>query len=91
MDEPNGRLSEVAGGMGAPFEVMEEFTSAFVDAPNRPLPADRWTPAAAVRRLFSGDASHSVAVDPASHHVFFPLQVGPKGTPALRIMRPAGR
>ncbi|HWL88095.1 MAG TPA: hypothetical protein VNO21_19970, partial [Polyangiaceae bacterium] len=26
-----------------------------------------------------GDASHSVAVDPASHRVFFPLIAGPKG------------
>jgi hypothetical protein len=37
-----------------------------------------------------GDASHSVAVDPATHHVFFPLLKGPKGTPVLRIMKPAG-
>jgi DNA-binding beta-propeller fold protein YncE len=37
-----------------------------------------------------GDASHSVAVDPATHRVFFPLTSGPKGTPVLRIMRPTG-
>jgi DNA-binding beta-propeller fold protein YncE len=37
-----------------------------------------------------GDASHSVAVDPPTHHVFFPLVAGPKGTPTLRIMKPAG-
>ena len=37
-----------------------------------------------------GPNSHSVAVDPASHRVFFPLMAGPKGTPALRIMRPTG-
>ncbi|HWL86021.1 MAG TPA: hypothetical protein VNO21_09480, partial [Polyangiaceae bacterium] len=37
-----------------------------------------------------GDASHSVAVDPASHRVFFPLIAGPKGTPVLRIMKPVG-
>lgn len=37
-----------------------------------------------------GDASHSVAVDPATHHVFFPLVKGPAGTPVLRIMRPSG-
>jgi len=36
-----------------------------------------------------GPASHSVAVDPTTHHVFFPLAVGPHGTPVLRIMRPA--
>lgn len=37
-----------------------------------------------------GDHAHSVAVDPATHRVFFPLMSGPKGTPVLRIMRPAG-
>ena len=37
-----------------------------------------------------GDNAHSVAVDPATHHVFFPLMAGPKGTPVLRIMRPGG-
>jgi hypothetical protein len=34
--------------------------------------------------------SHSVAVDAATHRVFFPLVAGPTGTPVLRIMRPAG-
>jgi DNA-binding beta-propeller fold protein YncE len=37
-----------------------------------------------------GDASHTVALDPKTHHVFFPLQVGPNGTPVLRIMKPGG-
>jgi DNA-binding beta-propeller fold protein YncE len=37
-----------------------------------------------------GDHSHSVAVDPATHRVFFPLLAGAKGTPVLRIMRPTG-
>jgi YVTN family beta-propeller protein len=36
-----------------------------------------------------GDGAHSVAVDPATHRVFFPLMAGPKGTPVMRIMRPA--
>jgi DNA-binding beta-propeller fold protein YncE len=35
-----------------------------------------------------GNNAHSVAVDPVSHRVFFPLMAGPKGTPILRIMRP---
>ncbi len=35
-----------------------------------------------------GNGSHSVAVEPASHRVFFPLAVGPNGTPVLRIMQP---
>jgi len=37
-----------------------------------------------------GNASHSVAVDPSTHRVFFPLLAGPAGTPVLRIMKPAG-
>ncbi len=36
-----------------------------------------------------GGNSHSVAADPATHRVFFPLTAGPKGTPVLRIMQPA--
>jgi YVTN family beta-propeller protein len=44
----------------------------------------------AVDREHPGDASHSVAVDPSTHHVFFPLLAGPHGTPVLRIMRPLG-
>ncbi len=37
-----------------------------------------------------GNSSHTVAVDPATHRAFFPLEAGPKGTPVLRIMRPPG-
>jgi len=37
-----------------------------------------------------GPYAHSVAVDPATHRVFFPLQAGPNGTPVLRIMKPSG-
>jgi DNA-binding beta-propeller fold protein YncE len=37
-----------------------------------------------------GNNAHSVAVDPASHHVFFPLVAGANGTPVLRIMVPSG-
>jgi DNA-binding beta-propeller fold protein YncE len=36
-----------------------------------------------------GANSHSVATDPATHRVFFPLMKGPNGTPVLRIMRPS--
>jgi DNA-binding beta-propeller fold protein YncE len=35
-----------------------------------------------------GDAAHSVAVDAATNRVFFPLKVGARGAPALRIMLP---
>ncbi len=35
-----------------------------------------------------GDNAHSVAVDPATHHVFFPLEQGPNGTPVMRVMQP---
>jgi DNA-binding beta-propeller fold protein YncE len=38
----------------------------------------------------TGAASHSVAVDPRTHRVFFPLVAGDAGKPVLRIMRPAG-
>jgi DNA-binding beta-propeller fold protein YncE len=41
-----------------------------------------------VGQQHAGAASHSVAVDPATHQVFFPLAIGPHGTPVLRIMRP---
>lgn len=43
-----------------------------------------------VGRDHPGDNAHSVAVDPTTHRVFFPLMAGPKGTPVLRIMRPGG-
>lgn len=36
------------------------------------------------------DAAHSVAVDPATHRLFFPLVEGASGKPALRIMKPRG-
>ena len=42
----------------------------------------------AIDREHPGDNAHSVAVDPATHRVFFPLMVGPNGKPVLRIMRP---
>lgn len=44
----------------------------------------------AIDREHPGDNAHSVAVDPATHRVFFPLMAGPNGTPVLRIMRPSG-
>lgn len=37
-----------------------------------------------------GSNAHSVAADPATHRVFFPLLAGPKGRPVLRIMHPTG-
>jgi DNA-binding beta-propeller fold protein YncE len=37
-----------------------------------------------------GKNAHSVAVDRATHRVFFPLMAGPKGTPVLRVMKPQG-
>lgn len=35
-----------------------------------------------------GDNAHSVAVDPLTHRVFFPLMTGPSGSPVMRVMRP---
>lgn len=43
-----------------------------------------------VGRQAIGPGSHSVAVDPATHRVYFPLAHGPSGAPALRVMLPAG-
>jgi DNA-binding beta-propeller fold protein YncE len=41
-----------------------------------------------VDREHPGDNAHSVAVDPPTHRVFFPLMSGSGGTPVMRIMRP---
>jgi len=38
-----------------------------------------------------GDNAHSVAVDPTTHHIFFPLMQGPSGAPVLRVMVPAAK
>jgi YVTN family beta-propeller protein len=35
-----------------------------------------------------GDNAHTVAADPATHRVFFPLPQGNGSTPVLRVMRP---
>ena len=37
-----------------------------------------------------GASAHTVAADPATHRVFFPLPSGPAGTPVLRVMKPTG-
>jgi hypothetical protein len=37
-----------------------------------------------------GGTAHTVAVDPATHRVFFPLVRGPNNVPSLRVMRPQG-
>jgi len=37
-----------------------------------------------------GSHAHSVAVDPSTHRVFFPLMSGPNGKPVLRTMIPNG-
>jgi YVTN family beta-propeller protein len=37
-----------------------------------------------------GNNSHTVAADPATHRVFFPLPQGTGSTPVLRIMKPSG-
>jgi DNA-binding beta-propeller fold protein YncE len=38
---------------------------------------------------FLATEAHTVAVDPATHLVYFPLQVGSNGQPQLLIMRPS--
>jgi DNA-binding beta-propeller fold protein YncE len=37
-----------------------------------------------------GATAHTVAVDPATHRVFFPLVSGTNGAPVLRVMKPQG-
>lgn len=44
---------------------------------------------ALVGHVRPGDNAHTVAVDPASHRVFFPLPQGTGATPVLRIMQPS--
>ena len=41
-------------------------------------------------RAFLATEAHSVAVDPATHLVYFPLEHGATGKPQLLIMRPSG-
>jgi hypothetical protein len=41
-------------------------------------------------REHPADGSHTVAVDPATHRVYFPLAHGAGGRPTLRIMLPSG-
>lgn len=41
-----------------------------------------------IDREHAGDNAHSVAVDPSTHRVFFPLMSGPSGKPVMRIMAP---
>jgi DNA-binding beta-propeller fold protein YncE len=43
-----------------------------------------------IDREHPGDNAHSVAVDPATHRLFFPLMSGSGGSPVLRIMKPTG-
>lgn len=43
---------------------------------------------ALVGHVHPGDNAHTVAADPATHRVFFPLPRGTGSTPVLRIMRP---
>lgn len=43
-----------------------------------------------VGRQALAPGSHSVAVDPATHRLYFPLAKGPSGSPLLRVMLPTG-
>lgn len=44
---------------------------------------------ALVGHVHPGDNAHTVAADPATHRVFFPLPQGTGATPVLRVMRPS--
>lgn len=43
-----------------------------------------------IDREYPADESHTVSVDSATHHVYFPLPKGVDGKPVLRIMKPTG-
>lgn len=45
----------------------------------------------AIGHAHPGENAHSVAADPVTHRVFFPLMRSPAGTPVLRIMKPRGQ
>lgn len=51
--------------------------------------AETATSAKPLGMSFLATEAHTVAVDPATHLVYFPLQVGSNGQPQLLIMRPA--
>ena len=42
-------------------------------------------------QAFLAPHAHTVAVDPATHLVYFPLESGQGGRPELRIMAPTGK
>src|SRR3569623_7592 len=44
---------------------------------------------ALVGHVHPGDNAHTVAADPTTHRVFFPLPQGTASTPVLRVMRPS--
>jgi YVTN family beta-propeller protein len=44
---------------------------------------------ALVGHVHPGENAHTVAADPATHRVFFPLPQGTGSTPVLRVMRPS--
>jgi hypothetical protein len=50
----------------------------------------RGSSAAPLGQAHPGEHSHTVAVDEASHRLFFPLQSGAQGKPVLRVMKPTG-
>src|SRR5439155_160346 len=87
-DQADGALSLIAGagsGVRTAVPLGAETGNVIFDA------ARGWfwiTVVAAAPPDPPGANSHSVAVDDATHHVFFPLPSGPNGTPILRMMRP---
>jgi DNA-binding beta-propeller fold protein YncE len=82
---PTGATPDVLGidpGLGWIYVAAEDGNLTVFDIDKRGL--------VAIDREHPGDNAHTVAVDAAAHRVFFPLMRGPKGTPILRIMQPAG-
>ena len=53
--------------------------------------AERGTKLVKLGQAFLAPNAHTVAVDPATHLVYFPLESGQGGRPELRIMAPTGK
>ena len=51
--------------------------------------AETKTSARPLGQAFLATEAHTVAVDPKTHLVYFPLQIGSTGRPQLLIMKPA--
>lgn len=91
VDLTTGALTTTPVGQGADVLALDEGLGwLYVAAESGDLTVVDLTQAGLVviDREHVADHAHTVAVDAATHHVFFPLESGPAGTPVLRTLRP---